>query len=266
MSSDMFNLEGKKAMVTGGASGVGKEIARTLAEAGADVAVVDINRAGAEEVAQEISAMGRRSIAEALDVSNIEQVGDVVQKIRSELGRIDIAVNAAGVADGRETDTTAADIWKTIMDVDLNGVFYCCWEEGKVMIEQKYGKIINIASMSATVVNKFPEEAVPQSRQLGLPAYCAAKAGVKQLTKVLAAFWARHNIRVNCISPGYLRTPLTLELTEAPDVVKALEDATPLGRFGVPEDLRGLVIYLASDSSDFMTGTEVVIDGGYTIW
>ena len=134
------------------------------------------------------------------------------------------------------------------------------------MKKQRHGKIINIASMSATVVNNFPQPPVEDSRLLGIPAYCAAKAGVKQLTKVLAAQLSQHGIRVNCISPGYMNTEMTTEIFRMPEVIEQIEKETPLGKVGQPKDLDGLILYLSSGASDFMTGSELMIDGGYSIW
>lgn len=266
MITDLYSLHGKRAVVTGGASGLGKGIAMALAGAGADVAVLDINEQGAQQVSRQISDLGKRSIAMRLDVTNYEQVKQVIEKVGLELAGIDIAVNAAGIASGLEQDKTADAIWRRVINVNLTGLYYCCLEEGEIMKTQKQGKIMNMASMSATVVNRFPEDIVDESRQIGLPAYCSAKAGVRQLTKTLAAFWAKYNIRVNCISPGYMATPLTEEIFQIPEIINAIRRDTPLGRVGVPADLAGIAVYLASDSSDFMTGSEIVIDGGYTLW
>ena len=168
----------------------------------------------------------------------------------------------AAVWEVSETDVTPADIWNRIIAVDLNGVFYCCVEESAAMTPSGGGVIVNMASMSAQIVNRFPEGTVPESRQMSLPAYCAAKAGIRQLTKALAAMWAKDDIRVNCISPGYMRTAMTQEAFENPEVIEPIERDTPLGRAGVPEDLDGLVVYLASGASSFMTGSEVFVDGG----
>jgi NAD(P)-dependent dehydrogenase (short-subunit alcohol dehydrogenase family) len=201
-----------------------------------------------------------------MDVADVDSVKQAVKRVASMYDRLDIGVNAAGVAGGRPEDENPLTIWRHVIDVDLNGVYYCCLEYASIMKGQKYGKIINIASMSATIVNNFPQPPVEESRLLGLPAYCAAKAGVKQLTKVLAAQWAKYDIYVNCISPGYMHTEMTKEIFEMPEVIKNIEEETPLRRVGKPEDLDGLILYLVSDASDFMTGSDLVIDGGYTIW
>ena len=266
MNGDVFDLSGKKALVTGGASGLGKAMALALAKRGADVAVLDINEAEADRTAAAIAALGRQTIAVPVDVTSYPAVRVAVESAAERFGGIDVAVNAAGIADGRPEDTTPDAIWRRIIAVNLTGVYYCCLQEAEVMKRQKSGRIINVASMSSTVVNRFPPRHVPESRQTGLFPYCSAKAGVRQLTRVFAAFLAPHNVRVNCISPGYMRTPLTEDIFANPELVAELEDNTPVGRIGKPEDLEGLVVYLASDGSDFMTGSEILIDGGFTVW
>ena len=266
MKENAFDLTGKVAVVTGAASGLGERIAQTLAAAGAAVLVADINESGAEEVAEKINDSGASAFALRMDVADLDSVKRAVQQILSTHSRIDIGVNAAGVSGGRPEDETQIAIWHHIINVNLTGTYYCCLEYANIMKEQQYGKIINLASMSGTVVNNFPQPPIDESRLLGLPAYCATKAGVAQLTKVFAAQWAKSGIRVNSISPGYMRTAMTDEIFDMPEVINSIERQTPLGRVGRPEDLDGLILYLASDTSDFMTGTEIMIDGGYTIW
>ena len=266
MKPDVFDLTGKTAIITGGASGLGKRMAETLAAAGASVAIADINEPGAQQIANEITAKGGNALPVEMDVSDPESVMGSVAQVLSAYGTLDIGINAAGVAAGREEDKTPVDIWNHVINIDLNGVYYCCLEYASVMKKQRHGKIINIASMSATVVNNFPQPPVEDSRLLGIPAYCAAKAGVKQLTKVLAAQLSQHGIRVNCISPGYMNTEMTTEIFRMPEVIEQIEKETPLGKIGQPKDLDGLILYLSSGASDFMTGSELMIDGGYSIW
>lgn len=266
MTSKLFDLTGKHALVVGGASGLGKAMATALAGAGADIAILDINEPAAQSVSSEIAGMGRSSMAVSVDVTDYKQVGRAIADVLDQFGRIDIAVNAAGIADPRPEDTTPDAIWRRIIDVDLTGVYYCCQHESEIMEKQGFGRIINVGSMSSAVVNRFPSQFVPTSRQTGLFPYCSAKAAVRQLTRVFATFLAPHGVRVNCISPGYMRTPLTEGIFADQGLVDVLEGDTPVGRIGRPEDLTGLTVYLASDGSDFMTGSEVVIDGGFTAW
>jgi NAD(P)-dependent dehydrogenase (short-subunit alcohol dehydrogenase family) len=262
----LFKVQGMAAIVTGGASGLGQQMARTLAAHGAAVAVADRNLAGAKSVSASLEAQGLKAIPIEIDVSDLASVQRGTKQLMSHFGQIDIAVNAAGVAGGQVGDENPITIWRHIIDVDLSGVYYCCLAVAEMMRAQRFGTIINIASMSAAIVNHFPQPPVTESRILGLSAYCAAKAGVKQLTKVLASQWAPHGIRVNCISPGYMATEMNREIFEMPEVVRQINAETPLHRIGQPRDLDGAVLYLASDASSFMTGAELLIDGGYTLW
>lgn len=266
MNKDIFNLTGKTAIITGAASGLGRRMAETLALAGASVAIADINELGARQIASQITAKGGKALPIGMDVSDPDSVMRSIDEVMSTLGTLDIGINAAGVAGGRKQDRTPIEIWNHVIDIDLNGVYYCCLEYASVMKAQRYGKIINIASMSATVVNNFPQPPVDDSRLLGLPAYCAAKAGVRQLTKVLAAQLSQYGINVNCISPGYMNTEMTAEIFQMPEVIEQIEKDTPLGKVGQPKDLDGLILYLSSAASDFMTGSDLMIDGGYSIW
>lgn len=265
-TSRLFDLSNKVAFVTGGASGLGARMAATLAAAGARVAVADKDIGRAEGVARTLTTAGADAVAVAIDVSDPSDVARAAEAVVRRFDRLDIAVNAAGVAGGREGEEDPVAIWRHVIDVDLSGLYYCCLACAEPMRRAGGGSIVNIASMSANIVNNFPQPPVAESRVAGLPAYCAAKAGVKQLTKVLAAQWARAGIRVNCISPGYMATEMTREVFDMPEVIASIHDKTPLGRVGRPEDLDGLVLYLASNASSFMTGAELLIDGGYSIW
>jgi NAD(P)-dependent dehydrogenase (short-subunit alcohol dehydrogenase family) len=158
------------------------------------------------------------------------------------------------------TDDEALGIWKKVLDVDLHSVFYCCREEAKYMIPQKYGKIVNTASMSGTIVNNFP------LTKVGLVAYCTAKAGVKHLTKSLAMEWVQHNICVNSISPGYIITPMTQFVQDNPDILAHENMTTPMHRQATPEEMVGGVLYLVSNSASFTTGCDLIMDGGHTVW
>lgn len=266
MKKDAFDLSGKQIAVTGGASGLAKAMALALAQRGADVCVLDINAGKAAETARDVKALGRKSFSVPVDVSEYESVRAAFAQVVKEWGSIDAAVNAAGVAGGRKEDTTPEAIWRRVLGINLSGVYYCCLQEAEIMKKQRSGTIVNMASMSAQIVNRFPDTYIAEGRQLGLYPYCSSKAGVRQLTKVFAAFLAPHNIRVNCISPGYMRTPLTDELFSSPELTALLEGDTPLGRVGEPEDLGALIVYLVSDGSSFMTGSEITIDGGFTVW
>jgi sorbose reductase len=259
--STVFDLTGRKALVTGGAGGIGRACAIGMAEAGADVAIIDLKEDMGQETAEIIRKIGRKSLFVPCDVSDVSQVDAMVDAVVESFGRLDVAFNNAGIIDprhGSTTDPSALISWERTMAVNLSGVFYCCRAEAKYMIPQKYGKIVNTASMSGTIVNRLP---VVDS---GLIPYCVSKAGVKHLTKALAAEWAQYNICVNSISPGYAATPFT-EKTP-PEMVELRLLATPMHRQAQAEEFVGGVLLLASDASSFTTGSDFVIDGGYTIW
>jgi len=247
-----FNLENKTAYVTGGARGIGKVVALGLARSGADVAIVDVDIETAASVVDEIKSLGRRSLAISCDVTNPQEVQAMVNMVVTEWGHLDIAFNNAGICINVAAEEMTPEQWKKVIDINLTGVFLTSQAAGKVMIKQKSGVIINTASMSGHIVN------MPQPQC----AYNASKAAVIMLTKSLALEWAPHNVRVNSISPGYIATEMTLS---APEQWKSRWlDLTPAGRMGRPEELVSAVLYLADDSSSYTTGTDLVVDGGFT--
>ncbi len=246
-----FNLRGKKSYVTGGARGIGKCAAIALAEAGADVAIVDMDIIEAEKTAKELEVFGVKSIALKTNVTDPYDVNKMIDTILEAFGTIDIAFNNAGICNNVKAEEMSYEAWKKVIDVNLTGVFLTSQAAGRVMIKNGKGSIINTASMSGHIVNT-PQ---PQS------AYNASKAGVIMLTKSLAVEWASYNVRVNCISPGYIGTEMTLKAT---DWIPSWIQATPVKRMGTPEELQGAVIYLASDASSFTTGSDIVIDGAFT--
>lgn len=252
---DRFKLDGKVALVTGGGQGIGQGFAHALAEAGASVAVVDINPTTAKQVAGEIEKIGQQAMAIVADVTLSDDVKRMVDMVISKWGKLDIAVNNAGCVLWESAENVKEADWDKVIDLNLKGVFLCAQAEARVMIPQRYGKIINTASMSATIVNRPQKQA----------SYNASKAGVVQLTKSLASEWAPYGIRVNSISPGYTITPLSTAPAVA-ELKPFWTELTPLGRLGQVDDLIGAIVYLASSASDFMTGHDLIIDGGYTIW
>lgn len=259
----MFDLTGKKALVTGASGGIGKACALGLARAGADVAVVDLKLEDGKATVKEIEALGRKSLFVECDVSNVKQVERMVHDVMKAFKRIDIAMNNAGIIRGTATPTieeASLEHWDTTLAVNLSGVFYCCREEAKYMIAQKAGSIINTASISASIANNFPQFGG------GWVAYCTAKAGVKHLTKALAMELVPYNIRVNCISPGYVISPMSAATQKDPVLVRHEELHTPMHRQAIPEEMVGGVVYLASDSASYTTGCDLVMDGGYLCW
>ena len=250
---DLFELTGKKAIVTGAAGGIGRELSLALAEMGAEMVLVDINRENLQKVAEEVRRFGRKVMICETDVAKAKDVEDMVDRVLSEWGRIDILVNCAGIAHWAPAEKMKEEDWDRVIDVNLKGIFLCCKAVARNMIANRRGKIINIASMSARIVNR---------PQLQL-AYNTSKAGVVMLTKSLAAEWAKYNINVNSISPGYIATEMTKKVSQYHDQWREL---TPAERLGEPSELKGTVVYLASEASKFMTGHDLVIDGGYTVW
>ena len=247
-----FDLTGKNAFVTGAAVGIGRACAIGLARAGANVVVVDLNEKAGQKTAAEIESMGCRSEFVRCDVTRREQIQEMVGRVVARFGRLDIAVNNVGIAIlGADEDVSPED-WNKVVAVNLTGVFFCAQAAAQQMIRQNptEGKIINIASMSATIANCNAS-------------YDATKAGVVHMTKTLAAEWGRFNINVNCISPSYVLTPM--HASTPVEVRQRIRELTPLGYVERPEDLWGAVNFLASVASNYVTGHDLMVDGGHTL-
>lgn len=248
----LFDLTGKKALVTGAAVGIGRGCAVALARAGADVAIVDLNEAAGQKTADEIRALGRQSLFVSCDVTQKDQVQAMVQRVAAQFGRLDIALNNAGIGILGADETLDQAAWDKVIAVNLTGVFLCAQAEAQQFLRQSpiEGKIINIASMSATICNCNAS-------------YNGSKAGVVQMTRMLAAEWGQYNINVNCISPSYVLTPMH---ASTPVVVRQrIRELTPLGHVQRPEDLYGAAIFLASAASNYVTGHDLMVDGGHTL-
>ena len=258
---DRFSLKGRVALVTGGAQGIGRGFAHALAEAGADVAVVDLNIEKANQVASEIKERnpGVKSIAIKADVTNPEDANAMVEEVVAKLGDLTIACNNAGIGQWIDSETMPYADFQRMMRINLDGIFLCAQAEARHMLKKGYGKIINTGSMSASIAN------YPQNQAH----YNASKGAVISLTQSLGTEWASRGIRVNSISPGYTRTQLANDLLET-EIGKSMwpvwRDRTPQGKMAEVSDLQGAVVFLASSVSDFMTGADLIIDGGYTAW
>ena len=251
---DAFDLTGKTAVVTGGNTGLGEAFARALSEVGASVAIAARTRERSESVAHEISASGGQAIAVDLDVTNPDRVDGMLDEVASRLGPVDVFVNNAGVCYHRPALEVPREEWLEVFDVNVHGLWYCAQAAGRRMVENGGGVIVNIGSISALIVNR------PQMQ----PAYNASKAAVHQLTKSLAAEWAPLNVRVNALAPGYVKTAMA-PVDEPQFRRNWIEDA-PMQRYAVPEEMGPSLVYLASDASSFMTGSVLVVDGGYTLF
>ena len=256
---ERFRLDGRVALVTGGGQGIGRAFAHALGEAGAAVAVDDIVFSRAETVVAELKAKGIDALAIEADVRQADQVQKMVAAVLERWGKLTIACNNAGIGAWIDAEKESEAEWDAMMNTNLKGVFLCAQAEAQVMLKAGYGKIINTASMSAHIVNQ------PQNQS----AYNISKAAVLHLTRSLATEWATRGVRVNSISPGYTRTQLVDDLLQTPlgkEVLPHWMRFTPAGRMAEVTDLQGAAVYLASEVSDFMTGSDLVIDGGYCAW
>ena len=257
MYLERFNLKGRVAVVTGGTQGIGLACVEALAEAGAHVYVADRNLKGAAGAEAAMRAMGYAASAIDVDVTSSAQVDAAAERVVSEKGRIDVLVCNAGIA---RSDTAAEDVidehWLEVMDVNLNGVFWCCRAFGRHMLAAGRGSIVNVGSMSGIIVNK------PQPQC----SYNASKAALHHLTKSLAAEWGARGVRVNAVAPTYVNTPLTALARSNRTMFEAWIDGTPMARIGEPDEIAAVVLFLASDAASLMTGAVVVADGGYTCW
>jgi sorbose reductase len=248
---DIFSVKGKKALVTGAGRGIGKVLATALAGAGCDVALLGPHRENLEPLSKEIGTDGVKTLVLTGDVSLKPDVDAAFARVLEYFGGLDICVNNAGISMQVPAEDMAEADWDHLMDVNLKGVFLCSQAAARLMIPRRYGSIINIGSISASAVN------VPQKQGV----YNTSKAGVVHLSRSLAVEWAPYGVRVNSLSPGYMKTEMTLASMSG--LFPAWEALTPLGRLGEPEELRGALLYLASDASSYMTGHDLVVDGGY---
>lgn len=252
---EKMRLDGKKGFVTGAARGIGKCTAKAFAEAGADVAIVDLDFEEAKKTSKELEEItGAKVIAVKADCTNEEEVNAMVEQVVEELGGLDFCHNNAGICMNVPAEEMTYEQWKKVIDVNLNGIFLTDIAAGRYMLAHGGGSIINTASMSAHIVN------VPQPQC----AYNASKAAVIQLTKSLAIEWAKRGVRVNSISPGYIGTELTMNSPTLVPLIEKWNAMAPLGRMGKPEELESICVYLAGDTSTFTTGSDFVIDGAFT--
>ena len=253
MYLEKFNLKGRVAVVTGGGQAIGLACVEALSEAGAKVIIADYNPKAAESGRDAMKAKGypcEIAVVDVTDAAGIEALAD-------KLGKVDILVNNAGIARSEiPAENMEDERWLNVLDVNLNGTFWCCRSFGKRMLSAGKGSIVNIGSMSGFIVNK------PQ----GQSHYNASKAAVHHLTKSLAAEWGARGVRVNSVAPTYIRTPLTAFASSNAEMYNTWIDSTPMARMGEPDEIASVVLFLASDASSLMTGSIVLADGGYTCW
>jgi len=252
---EKMRLDGKKIFVTGGARGIGKRFAIALSEAGADVAIVDVDLAEAQKTAKEIAlANNNKTLAIKADITNPDDVNKMIEMILKEFGRLDVAFCNAGIGHSVAVEDDTLEDWNRVINVNLNGTFLTAQAAGRVMLKQGSGSIINTASMSAHITN------IPQKEC----SYAASKAGVIAMSRNMAVEWADRNVRVNTISPGYMATEMTLNDPGLSPLISQWEELIPVGRMGKPEELEAIAVYLAGDMSSYTTGADFRIDGAYT--
>jgi NAD(P)-dependent dehydrogenase (short-subunit alcohol dehydrogenase family) len=257
MYLDRFNLKSRVAVVTGGAQGIGLACVEALSEAGAYVYIADRNLKVAGQAQAAMKAKGYAAGVIEMEVTDSKSVDAAAARVMAEKGRADILVANAGIA---RSETPAEEVsdehWLNVIDVNLNGVFWCCRAFGKHMLAAGRGSIVNIGSMSGFIVNKPQQQAY----------YNASKAGVHHLTKSLAAEWGARGVRVNAVAPTYINTPLTAHAKTNEAMMGPWLDGTPMARLGEPDEIAAVVLFLASDAASLLTGSIVVADGGYTCW
>ncbi len=252
-----YDLKGRVAAVTGGGQGIGLACAQALGESGARVVVLDLIPERVEAALAELKGKKLDAAGYQLDVTKPAQVDEVAARIKSELGPVAILVNNAGIARSNvRAEDTSDEHWRLHMEVNLDGLFWCCRAFGRQMLESGQGSIVNIGSMSGLVVNK------PQPQSF----YNASKAAVHHLTKSLAAEWGERGVRVNAVAPTYVETPLTRFGMQDQSMYPTWLEMTPMRRVGQPDEIASVVLFLASDAASLLTGSVVVADGGYTCW
>ncbi|WP_130835877.1 SDR family NAD(P)-dependent oxidoreductase [[Erwinia] mediterraneensis] len=256
MYLEKFSVSGKLAVITGAGRGIGLAIADALGEAGARLAITDIDSARAEQAAAGLREKGYQVDSYTLDVTQPDVVNAISKEMVERYGRVDILVNNAGISICEKAENMSDSDWCRVIDVNLNGVFWCCRAFGKAMLEAGGGTVVNVGSMSGFIVNR-PQE---QSQ------YNASKAAVHHLTRSLAAEWAGRGVRVNAVAPTYIATEMTAYVNDSPEMHQYWVGGTPMQRMGRPEEVASVVLFLASEASSLMTGSIVLADGGYVCW
>ncbi len=252
MDTPDFRLDGEVALVTGASKGIGADLARALAAAGARVGLAARDDAALQAIAGEIASAGGEALAVAIDVSSVSSIREGVKAVVDRFGRLDILVNNAGIGANHPAEEVTEADWDEMMEVNLRGLFFCCQAAGRVMLEQGSGRIVNISSQAGVV--GIRDHAV----------YSASKGGVNMLTKVLALEWAERGVTVNAVAPTFIYTPGTAERLDQPEYLEGVLDRLPLGRVGTTTEVAGAVIFLASPAGALVNGHVLLVDGGWT--
>ena len=253
---DKYNLKSKVCLVTGGAGGIGEEICKALLDAGAKVILADIDEKKTSKLTKKLSSKHKNIYSYKLDATSLESIISLKNKLIKKFNKIDVLVNAIGICKNKDAAKVAKEEWDEVININVNSMFYLCREFGKIFIKRKSGCIVNIGSNSGLIVDR------PQPQA----SYNASKAAVHQLTKSLACEWAKYNIRVNAVAPGYVATKMTLLGRSKPNWFKYWIDMTPMKRLAKPSEIASAVLFLSTDSSSYCTGTILSVDGGYTSW
>ena len=253
---DKFSLKSKVCLVTGGAGGIGEEICKALLDAGAKVILADIDEKKTYKLTKKLSSKHKNIYSYKLDATSLESIISLKNKLIKKFNKIDVLVNAIGICKNKDAAKVAKEEWDEVININVNSMFYLCREFGQIFIKRKSGCIVNIGSNSGLIVDR------PQPQA----SYNASKAAVHQLTKSLACEWAKYNIRVNAVAPGYVATKMTLLGRSKPNWFKYWIDMTPMKRLAKPSEIASAVLFLSTDSSSYCTGTILSVDGGYTSW
>ena len=255
MAPVSFSLAGEVAVVTGAASGIGKAIAEAVAASGASVGLVDLTEDANARTAETVSEAGGRCLSIGADVTQLAQLRAAVEQTEATFGPLSLAVNSAGIANAAPAEIMSLDQWQRVYDVDVTGVFLSCQAEAEAMLRNGRGSIVNISSMSGTIIN----------RGLQQVHYNSAKAAVSHLTRSLAMEWVDRGVRVNAVSPGYTATPMNTR-PEMVDLVEKFSQEIPMGRYAEPYEIAGPVVFLLSPAASYCTGVDLLVDGGFTCW
>lgn len=257
-----FDFHGKTCVVAGGASGMGRSVAEQLAASGANVCIADRNLEGARRLAEDLLQQGYRADVFEIDATDLQSVQNAAEEICRRYGAVHCLVNSIGIGAKAREGETLQETFTRLIQVNLMGMFHVCSVFAECMIRTGGGVMVNIASMSASIV---PAKTRPgRGGEYGLIGYCTSKGGVKMMTKSMALLWADYGIRANSVSPGYVDTPLTAEPHSNPKTRESLEQSVPLHRIARPEEIASTILFLLSDASGYITGQDVLIDGGFT--